>query len=368
MEPPVPLPPIPTPPAQRWREVRLLYLPRTVFVLGIVAAGLLWKHSVVPASLVAEAETVQADVRCGQPGVVAALSVALLQPVRAGEVVGHVAGANPRLLEATLAVIRAEVGMLGATMAGATDRQRMAVEFEKLQLEWMSRRVELAALQGRLQQAEADLARATPLHAAGLVTAEIFERAKNARDSLTAQAAEQSRLVAHLEPLLRGAGSPEAQAAGLSSETALGAAIKVQDAKLKLAEAQLMPVPLIAPIDGVVSLVLRRVGETVTAGETILRISATQPERLTGFLRQPLVFEPKPGMKAEIRTRTAARLSATTTIIQVGPAMEPISPSLLAAMHLPTTPVPEPGLRVQLALPLGLKLRPGEHVDVVIEQ
>ena len=30
-----PLPPIPTPPAQRWRQVRLVYLPRTVFAIGV---------------------------------------------------------------------------------------------------------------------------------------------------------------------------------------------------------------------------------------------------------------------------------------------------------------------------------------------
>ena len=33
-----PLPPIPTPPAQRWRQVRLVYLPRTVFAIGDVTA------------------------------------------------------------------------------------------------------------------------------------------------------------------------------------------------------------------------------------------------------------------------------------------------------------------------------------------
>ena len=34
------LPPIPTPPSQRWREIRLLYLPRAVFILGVIAAAL----------------------------------------------------------------------------------------------------------------------------------------------------------------------------------------------------------------------------------------------------------------------------------------------------------------------------------------
>lgn len=358
--------PIPTPPAQRWREVRLLYVPRTVFAIGVIVAAILWSRHVTPAALVAEAEVAHVDVRATQAGVVAGLKVDMLQPVRANEVLGHVAGANPRLLDATLAVIRAEVGMLSTTLAGATDKQRVTLEFERLQLDWIKGRVELASLTGRLQQAEADLARAEQLFKQGLVTDQSLFQLKTTRDALSAQVAEQSRLVAHLEPIVRNYAPADAKDAGFSSQSALAAAIKVQEAKLRLAEEQLTPVPLVAPIDGIVSLLLRRDGEAVTAGEPIVRITATRSERLTGFLRQPLPFEPKPGMAVQVRTRTPARLAATTKILQVGPAMEPISPSLLSAMHLPVNPPPEPGLRVQMAVPAGLPLRPGEFVDVTI--
>src|SRR3954467_10625311 len=108
MDDPRLLPPIPTPPAQRWREVRLLYLPRIVFVAGVITAGFLWRHWVAPATLVAEAEGIQAEIRTTQSGALPNLQVSLPQPVRAGEVVGHVTASNPQLLEATLSVIRAE--------------------------------------------------------------------------------------------------------------------------------------------------------------------------------------------------------------------------------------------------------------------
>jgi len=366
MDDPRILAPIPTPTAQRWREVRLMYLPRGVFLIAAIVAGIMWSRWVSPATLVAEAEGVHVDVRAVQPGVLTGLKVEMLQAVRANEVIGHVAGANPRLLEATLAVIRADVGMLAATMAGATDKQRTTLEFEKLQLDWMSRRVDLASLQGRLLQAEADLARAEPLFKQGLVTEQAVAQLKTARDTLTAQVAEQTRLVAHLEPIVRSYAPADEKDAGLSTQSALAAAIKVQEAKLRLAEEQLTPLALLAPIDGIVSLLLRRAGETVTAGEVILRISATRPDRLTGFLRQPLPFEPAVGMTAEIRSRTSARQVATTKILQVGKVMETITPTLVSAMHLPPTPLPEPGLRIQLALPSGFNLRPGEFVDVTI--
>ena len=71
-------------------------------------------------------------------------------------------------------------------------------------------------------------------------------------------------------------------------------------------------------------------------------------------------------MAVEIRTCGASRKVAMTTITSVGVAMESIPSSLAAAMHLPEKPAPEDALRLHFAMPSGLTLRPGEHVDVVI--
>jgi multidrug resistance efflux pump len=226
--------------------------------------------------------------------------------------------------------------------------------------------VDLATLRGRLQQAESQLTRNTPLHNAGLITDENFEQLKTDRDALAAQVEEQSRLVAQMEPIVRSLAPRDEKDPGLASEPAVDAAIKVQDAKLKLAEEQLTPMPLIAPIDGVVSAVLRRPGENVTAGEAVLRVSATRSERLTGYLRPPLTIEPKPGMIAEVRTRGRVRQTATTKITEIGAALEPLPGNIIAALRLPSNPPPEHALRVQFALPAGIALRPGELVDVVL--
>ncbi len=366
MDDPRILGPIPTPPSQRWREVRLLYLPRTVFGLGVLLAAWLWSSSVAPATLVAEAEVEQVDVRAAQAGVVASLKVAMLQAVHAGEVVGHVAPANPRLLDATLAVIRAEVGMLSDSLAGVTDKQKMALEYEKLQLELMSRRVTLASVRGRLQISSADLARSEQLYKLGLVTEQQIGQLKTTVESLTAQIAEESKFVAHLEPIVRDYSPKDENNADLSAKSGLAAAIKVQDAKLKLAEEQLAPTPLVAPIDGVVSAVLRHPGEGVTAGEAVLRITAARAERLVGFLRPPMPFEPKVGMPAEVRTRASKRLVGTTKITEIGAVLEQMPGGIIAAMHLPSNPPPEHALRIHFTMPAGFALRPGEMVDVTV--
>ena len=358
--------PIPTPAAQRWKEVRLIYLPRVVFGLGVLLAAWLWASWVSPATLVAEAEIEQRDVRAAQAGVVAALKVDMLQAVHAGEVIGQISPLNPRLLDATLSVIRADVAMLAATMSGVTDRQKNAIEFEKMEIDWMSRRVDLAVLRGKQLQADSDFTRGETLHKTGLITDENFEQLKIAHESLAAQVAEQTRLLAQLEPIIQAHAPRDEKDPGLASEPALDAAIKVQDAKLKLAEEQLTPQPLVAPIDGIVSEVLRHPGENVTAGEVVMRVQATRSERLVGFLRPPLSMEPKVGMTVEIRTRTTIRRVGTTKIIAIGAAMEALPGGIAAAMHLPANPPPEHALRIQFALPAGLALRPGEHVDVVI--
>ncbi len=358
--------PIPTPPAQRWREIRLLYLPRVVFLLGVALVAFLWSRSVIPTALVAEAEVVQSEVRSAQAGVIASLQVVSLQSVRAGDVIGQVVAVNPRILETTLAVIRAEVAMLSATMQGSTDRQRMTIEFERLQLESMSHRIVLAGLRVRLQQAQADLARAENLFRLKMITEENFEQARSNRDVLAAQVAEETGMVAHLDPILKIHATPAAIKEGLAPETALASAIKVQEAKLSLAEAQLAPCPLIAPMAGTVSLVLRRVGETVAASEPVVRINSPLSDRLVGYIRHPVPADLKAGSSAEVFTRGNERFSGSSKILMVGTQLEPVSPSILSAMRLPVSPFVELGLRVHLSVPAGMKLRPGEPVDVAL--
>lgn len=361
-----PLPSIPIPPAQRWREVRLLYLPRIVFAVGVAVAAWMWNRWITPSTLVAEAEVTQAEVRSPQDGVIVDMTAVEFQMVEANAVVGFVAPVGARAIQTTLDLIRSEVDMLATSMSGVADRQRVALDFERLQVEWMGARVELASLRGKLRQAESDLQRMTPLHRAGVVSDDEFSLVKSTHEALVEQVGEQDGLVKRLEPLFNSSLVANSQQVLLATESPLSDAIKLAEVKLKLAEEQLKPLPLVAPIRGVISQRLRRSGEAVVAGEPILRVTLPSPEKLTGFLRQPLPMEPKVGMPVEILTRTSKRQSAASTILQVGSAMEPISPSLISALRLPPTPLPEPGLRIQIAIPKGLAIRPGEFVDVVI--
>lgn len=360
------LAPIPMPALQRWRVFCTEFLPLAIFGAGVAAAVLLWNRSASAPTLVAEAETVQVDIKCARPGTLAALRAELLQPVTAGTEVARLAPADPKIVEASLAVIRAELAALSVTLAPAVDQQRVNLEFTRLKLDWMRQRVELAALRVQLTLAEANFTRLSAVHESSVISDQAFDEARATRDSLREQVDAQTTLVTQLDPALRALDPAAAGGELPSAQPALRAALDVQESKLRLAETQLAPIPLLAPIDGVVSLVLHRPGETILAGEPILQITAAHPTRLIGFLRQPLTVEPQPGAEVEIRTRTPSHRTTTAMIVQVGQHMEPIFPTLLAAMRLPATP--ETGLRLHLSSPAGLDLRPGEHVDVFLKR
>jgi hypothetical protein len=71
-------------------------------------------------------------------------------------------------------------------------------------------------------------------------------------------------------------------------------------------------------------------------------------------------------MPVEIRSRAGSRQSARAAILNVGAGMETLTPSIVAAMRLPPAPLPEPGLRIQIAIPEGFVVKPGEFVDVLV--
>lgn len=351
--------PIPTPASQIWRQVRLQYVPFVVFMIGLVAAYFLWTRWVAPPTLIGEAEAIRTELRSAQSGRIIELRADLLQSVKAGDILGHVIVNEPAVLASSLAVVRAEMEVL---------RNSSNLAVEQLQLDWLNKRVQLIALQGQLQQAEASLSRSTALHKSRLITDEEFEIAKNARDALQSQLQAQTELNARLDPATRPGNEPDTRAIATANQ-GLNAAIKQKEEQIRLLEAQLGPQPLISPIDGVVTFVYRRIGEAVATAEPIVQITAPKSQRIVGFIRQPVTMEPKPGMSVEVRTRTLHRRSAMTTIAQVGQQLEPVSSSLLAAMRLPVTTIPsEFGLRVHIVPPPDLPLRPGETVDLIIHQ
>ncbi|HYV32237.1 MAG TPA: hypothetical protein VEO53_14180 [Candidatus Binatia bacterium] len=368
------LPPIPTPPAQRWKDFRLHGLPVIAFALLAAAIYFLWNHTLAPGTFTGEVESVQENVASPKPGQLVDLSVVQFQSVKAGDVIARVITTDPKIIEASLAVIRAEVELLKTGMDPILNQHRDAVNYQQFRLSWLAQRVDLAAAGVRLQFADSELQRVAKLFEEKIVPQGIpqgpnqngvtgYEVALRDRDALRTEVEERTKLVTEMEQKLHDLKVPDNWENPQATSPTISAAVAVQDEKLRLTEAQLSPSPLKCPMDGMVSKIYHRSGETIVAGDPIITLTASRAQHIIGYLRQPLPFEPKPGDPVKIYTRRPHRQVATTQILQVGVQMELVTAPMRLRGY---SAAMERGLPVLLSLPPGLEVHPGELVDLMV--
>ncbi len=376
-----PLPPIPTPIALRWREFRIRALPALVFVAGSIAAVWIWRHDVAAPTLVGEVEARRAFVASILPGTVSKLNVDRFSPVRAGEPVAEVLVCTPQYFESSIGVVKAEAEVLRVQLDPLVNQERSKVDFERLRLEVLDVRVSLAADQMQLRYAEAEYNRLSALYhdQSGVISEDVYEQALRDRDTLRAQVESRGKMLDELtanldalrlsRPLPASSGVPEGWRAALD----------LQEQRLKQILAEFGPVTLTAPFDGMVSAVYRHSGENVAANEPIVTITSTNSERIVGYLLSPWPFEPKVGAPVEVRSRSGARHVGRAWITKVAGHLDLVTTSLtLAGSTRPyslTTRGPgaelgaanQPlaaGLPLEFSMPEGLRLLPGETVDL----
>ncbi|MGC3957826.1 MAG: HlyD family efflux transporter periplasmic adaptor subunit [Verrucomicrobiota bacterium] len=355
------LQPIPTPAVQRLRHFKTTVLPGLIFCSALAILGCLWRDRMAAPTMVGQADGALANVSSHQAGVLAGLRVARFQKVRAGEPLANVLIADPKLVEASLAVIRAELDLLRANLDPIVSQQRNAVDYAKLRLDWMRQRTELARARVNLQFAESEWHRAEELFQTKIASESELERTRSTYQALQKQVEELNRLVLEGEASFNNL-QPSNSANGIARVTdePMQAAIAAQEARLRLTEAQLSPLLLRAPIDGTVTAIHFRSGESVTPGQPILTIAADEPTRIVGYLRQPGGVAPKSGASVMIRTRSGQRLTGTAQILEVGAQLDVLPPAL-QSMKLAGA---ELALPVNISLPSALDLRPGELVDI----
>lgn len=358
------LAPIPTPPSQIWREIRVRLLPAVLFVCTASAVVLMFRNNFAAPTLVGEVEKIHANVSSPKPGKLAQLNVTRLQKVKAGDVIAKVITTDPQILQSSLAVIQAEIRLLKINLEPVLGQQRLAVSYDRLRLDWMDQRVQLNTARVRLELAEIELRRDEELYRDKIVSQGVIDAARTARDSLRTEIQERTTLVSELEDKLKQLGI-STNGTSLTQETApadvVAASIKVQEEKLRLTEMELSPITLVVPMDGTISTIHHRSGEAVVAGEPIVTLTALSSDRILSYVRQPLAFEPKVGMKVEVRARSLPRCISEAEIVEVGSHMEVISSTLspLNSGHFQ-----DMGLPVLVSMPSSQKLIPGEIVDL----
>jgi HlyD family secretion protein len=371
------LTPIPTPAGTLFREFRIQAFPYIAFAMVLGLTAWLWRGYVGPTTWVGEVESVRGVVSSIGPGRLAQVQVDALQRVTAGQVLARVITVEPRILEAQISLSKARIGLIRAGTDSDLRKQNSRVNLESLRLDWMSKRVDWLSAKARSAYRQLELGRLEKLRsgvANGGSTSPLPVLSQNDLDISRRDAAIEEAAVVELEHLVAQIGSSIQQLSASRLEghdsSAVSAAIEVESKNLDLLESQMMPVDLLAPFDGVVSVVHRWSGETIQAGEPILTVSQEKPSRVVAFIRQPIQVLAQPGMKVEVRARGGKREMGIGEVLRVGSQLEPIASSLLPRTSgLPSGGgsgggITENGLPVLVSLPSNLRLYPGEVVDL----
>jgi multidrug resistance efflux pump len=352
---------VPIPAGQKWRLFRENHIPWMVFCLALAAAFFIWTRFVFPSPLVGKVEATEVNVGCPKAGVLTQLRVSRFQPVSAGDILGEVTVSDPAILSASIGVIKAEIELIRTSLSPVQVAQRSAINFDQMEMDLLKEKVNLATEKVNLQLAENEFHRVSKLFEEKIVADSQYDAAKLARDARAAQVAELNRLVEISSKSLEKLRAVKDSA--MDSQTQVRAAIAVEEEKLKLAEAELRPFILRAPISGIINMLPARMGEAVTAGATIMTVSLTNSAHIVGYLRQPIYREPAVGMEVEVRARKLNQQKSLGKILSVGAQMQSINDALLPPTKLD---VSERGLPILVSLPKDFRAHPGEFVDLRI--
>ncbi len=348
--------PIPIPPARRWREFRIRYLPIVVFVAVAGTVALLWQEHVAPTQMVGLAVADQYDLRSPRDGVVQRMNKDRFDLVDADEVILALHPAHTERIQAQLDVILAEVQLIRAGLEPVTGQQRNRLNYEELRLDMMNARIQLAADRLQLDQLQRERDRSEQLFDRDLIAISEYDRLVTEHEVFKIRVEEGQEVLNDLAARLTHIASVWDEDA--SYDTALQAAITVKEKELRVLEADVAPILLTAPAGGIIAHILRRNGEYVAAGEPILHIQQQELGYIVGYLRQPLSRVPEQGAEVQIYSK-ARNTVYDGTITQIGFQLEPIHEALL-----------RPGLNVEYALPVRIHIEPdtpilpGEVVDI----
>jgi multidrug resistance efflux pump len=361
------LPVIPTPAGQRFREFRIRFLPIVVFACTIVAITYIWREHVTPPNLVAHVEPVNTYVRAANDCLVTNLLVQLYQPVRKGDTIAEVIITDSRRLDADFQMLRSQLSLVQLELGALIDRDRLALDYYGMRNDYQNENRLLKEAQAELPLAQYNVTLSSNLLRERLLS-ELDHQAYVSRfEVLKADIEHLTKSIAEFDQNLeqmKSAGQAVTQTNGTQRLRDLLADLEKRSSALQAMTAT--PVALTSPIDGIVSAIYARPGENVAGGEPLAIISASESDRIVGYMHQPLGIQPQNGMPCEIRTRSWKRLKAEGTITAVGAQFEIITNIAL----LRPDQMPDVGLPIAISMPAELKahLRPGEVVDVTVRE
>jgi multidrug resistance efflux pump len=362
------LPPIPTPLKQRLRPLREKWLPVGTLLFTALAVGMIWKRIAQPNGFIGMVETVQTVVTSPDAGILTNIAVMPLQEVRAGDVVAELLTTDPRTVNSRLSVLRGRMQLMEMELDPILNRQRSALDYERLVVDCAQIKADLASAKAMLEGAKSKFQREAELLQQGITSKQDYELALTEKLTLEASVAAKEEIVGLTEKSLQRLSYMADSFVPGGENDPLKAALAIEEDKMKLFQAKLKPLPLLAPIDGTVTVLHKRPGEQVVPGELIITITSRTAERIVGYLPQAFPVNPSVGMKVEVSTLTPfslRRSRGVATIIGVSPHLESITNAVIRPYNL-NMDVPVLGRVVSVSLPPGLNLLPGQPLDITL--
>ncbi|HOW63926.1 MAG TPA: efflux RND transporter periplasmic adaptor subunit [Candidatus Paceibacterota bacterium] len=350
--------PIPSPAWVRWREFRLRYAPLLILAVVGVAILALWRHVGGVGTVTGVGEGARSYVTSPQPGWITAVLVKPYQTVKKGDPVAII---QPYDARAQLDLLRSELEMTRLRSQPSLPEQN-AMNYERVRVELLQQKSELAMARVNLERAEKDLKRNLPLYREKLISADLYDLSVRDRDLYQAEVEEKSKAVAAIEERLeqlQALGDPHASSSNII-DTATMANLTFKQA---VAQTNWDVMTLTAPIDGIIHGIHRQTGEFVLDGEMLIGVNSLQSDRVVGYLRQPYAFDPQVGMAVKVATRTHQRRQFHSQISHVGAQLEYITNSLAQIRPMALVDM---GLPFVVDVPHNVPLRPGEVVDILL--
>lgn len=349
--------PVPVPPARRWREFRVRYLPVLVFVGVAVVVGHLWQGHVAPTQMSGIVIGHQHDLRSPRAGMVAQVLTQPFQTVAAGDPLLVLVSHQDEHLRAEIAVLEAEIAALRASREPAIGLSRNQINYEDLRFEVMNARIQLAEDQLEMQRLVREAHRQQTLFDLQLIAESAYDETITQRDRAMLRVEEGAHLLDELDERLTQLRSlfPDEDDA---IESALLTAVRVKEEQLTVIETQLRPWPLPSPADGVVAKVHITEGGFARQGDPLITLHDTAADHVLGYIDQPIGAIPDRGSEVGV-IATARRTQYTGVIADIGPQLVP-KHEMLARPGVTT----EYALPVRIEVPPDAVLYPGERVHL----
>jgi multidrug resistance efflux pump len=352
------LEPIPIPAAARWEDWRTRWLPVGMFVICVGAVVVLWMRVGSQGTLSGVGEGRRSLMASPQAGYVAELLVAPYQVVRAGDPLVVVHPVDPR---SSMDVLRSRLD-LAALEARPGLAEENAMNYERVRIELLNLRSDLAVARVELEMAERDVVRQGRLFEEQVIAESLHELSALTRDMRAARVEELTRAVAQVEErmrLLESLGDPFQE----PGRDGLTGTLQELRATLSEVATHLEPVTLRAPFAGMVGTIHRQQGEFIVQGDALVTLNSLWSDRIVGYLRQPYSVDPVVGMPVRVTTRTGRKREFWSEITKVGTHLEMITNALT---YIRPGTVVDAGLPIVVDLPSGVNVRAGEVVDLMI--